>query len=1104
MADAIVTDVLARISADASNFVRNMGQAAGVADNFSKSLREAGNVAGGVNGSMYGLAESSAVVNKAMFAVGGAVTVATGAVVAFGVQSFQAAAQVNEMDVAMRAVGNATGLGYKALKEATIAIRNNGIEMASAQQMTLLYAKANLQLADASKIARVAQDLAVLSGSNSTDTAMRLTYAIMNQDTLMLRNIGITKTASDAYAEYARENNTVAKALTEAQKKQAITNMVIAEGAKVAGVYEAAMKEPAKVLRSFPRLINDIQVAVGQGLTQAFGPIILSAYNLTKQFSHMVREGGAFEPIVKAIGQAFTYMISPITKGIDAFKKFLEKIQRTSDLANSYRERVYGAVGATQKMNDKVETMAENFARFLPIVMAVAGAISTSFGASLLSGVPVLGSFLGMLNPIAVGLVILVATIPKVQEAFGRLISSVKPVLEFFKGFAVAVQGIFSGAVGILIGLINGLSNVFSNVFGWFKKHEGLLYSLGIGIGVVATAFGIYKGAITAWMGVQKAYIALQEAGILLTAWQVVAIGTLVGAIVYAWKNFETFRNVVTGVLDAVAKVVGSAIGFVLNSFASLLEAFARAMSIGGSFRDFFILAFNTIIKVVGYIIAGVLTHFASLVGAFGKIIGSSDDMREGLAKVFGGILDLGKTLASFLIRSLANVVGLFAGILEAVDGFGEGWEQGFNKIGKFISDFAKGVMGILGQLLKGVWGAAKSMVSGLVNAVKGIFTGANDSAQASANSISSWTNKTVGFAATGVKALRGIQRSLESTANKIEDFSGINVGRSLVNGLVDASNKASSVLTGMANSVLAFANKDWGTGIADTAVAAATVAAAWLRGVAGKVIDFTKDGFTKNLTEGIGDFMNLMDGFLGGMKDQLDKTTENLFDPVNSALDDVADGATDSAQKAADRLKRISDAAKSALEEIKKQAQDVLGFSENVKKAITDFGGIATLAPEQGVPVTAGMILDNMRQRLAKISEFGNNLRELARMGLNNTSLQELISAGPIAGGAMAKALVKEGESAISQVNALQSGISMAGTAIGDIATRSQYGMGIAEAQGIVGDTNIEIKEGAVQIVFGADVTAESRQEIRDTVNSAIKQALDDLAREIANQRTA
>jgi phage-related protein len=1103
VADAIVTDVLARISADASNFVRNMNQAAQSADNFGGSLKNAGNAMNGANQQIQQFSGTANIAHKSLMALGAVSAIAGGAMIAFGVKSFYAAAQINEMDVAMRAVGNSTGKGYTALREATIAVRDNGIEMAAAQQMVLLYAKANLELADAQKIARVAQDLAVLSGANSTDTAMRLTYAIMNQDTLMLRHIGITKTASDAFQEYAVANNTSAKALTESQKKQAITNMVIAEGAKVAGVYEAAMKEPAKVLRSYPRLFNEIQVAVGQGLTSAFGPLILSTYDALKAFTGLVREGGALTPILDSLGRAFTYMTAPMVKGMEALKGFLKRIQETRDVTQMYRERLLGVVGASNEMEIKTRKLSETLSQFLPIIIAVGTGLSIFFGKSLLSGIPILGSFLGGINPIIGALIALVLTVPPLQEAFVNLFKAFAPLKEIAMDVASAVGGILAFALASVIAIINGLASAISVVTNWMARNKEMVYALAIGIGVAVIAYQI----MTNWQRITAATSlflsnALKVLAVALS-WPVLVIATLVAAFVYLWQTSETFRNVMIQVIDTVAKVVGAGIAFVLNTFASLLEGFAKVMGQGGSLRDLFILVFNGIIKVVGFVLAGIITYFANLMTAFSSLISSTSFVGKAIRAVFSFIGDVIKNLIVYFIRAVANWIGLFAGLLEAVGEFGKGWNQGFNKIGEVVSKFAKGVFSILGKLLTGVFSAAKNLVKGIVDAIKGVFTGGNNSAEESAKKVGDWTDTVFKFASAGAKTLRGIEKGLNGTANKI---SKINIGNFVDDTITKLSNGAKAAgtfLKGIAKKITDFANKDWGTGVANALVKAATVAATWLRTAATNVLDFTQESFTKNLTEGISGFLDLVEGMFDAAGQTVSNEAETLFDPVTDAMDDIADGADSAAQKAAERLKRITEAAKSALMEIQKQAQEVLAFSDQVKKGINDFGGIASLAPDQGVPVTANMIIDNMRQRLAKITKFGSDLRALAGLGLNNASLQELIQAGPIAGGTMAAALLKEGQSAVTQVNTFQSGIDLAGSAVGDIAARSQFGMGIEEAKGVV-NTRIEVKEGAVQIVFGENIDSETKGDIRDAVQDAIKEALAELAREIANQRTA
>ena len=1101
MADAIVTDVLARISADASNFVRNMNQAAQSADAFGGSLRNAGTSMNGANQQIQSFAGGASLAHKTLVGLGAVSAIVGGAVVAFGIKSFYAAAQVNEMDVAMQAVGKSTGLGYKAMREATLAVRDNGIEMAAAQQMVLLYAKANLQLSDSSKVARVAQDLAVLSGANSTDTAMRLTYAIMNQDTLMLRHLGITKTASQAFEEYARSNNTSAKALTEYQKKQAITNMVIAEGAKVAGVYEAAMKEPAKVLRSFPRLFNEIQVAVGQGLTSAFGPLILSTYNATKAFTALVRDGGALTPIVDAIGRAFTYMVAPITAGMDALKKFLTKIQDTANTVKMYGDKLTAIGGSAGILERKTQALAETFAKFIPIIASVGTGLSILFGKSLLDGVPIVGNFVSKLNPFLGALVALVMTTPALQEALVNLFKAFAPLKDIAKEVAGALGGVLAFAVASVVAIINGLASVILKATTFMASHKDMVYALATGIGVAVIAYQLY----TNWATITKKAnellaFTLKNLAVAFSL-PVIAIVALVAAFVYLWRTSETFRNVIMQVIDTVAKVIGAGVAFVLNTFASLLEGFASVMRQGGAFRDLFILVFNSIIKIVGFVIAGIINYFADLLLAFSSVISSGSFLAKGFAAVFTFIGDIVKNVVVYAIKAFANWVGLFAGLLEAVGAFGEGVTEGFNKLGQVISEFGKNALKILGKLLTGVYNTAKDFVNTIVNAIKGVFKGGNNSAEEAARSIGNYTDIVFKFAKSGAGALRGIERGLNSTADKISSVNVGNFAEGVISGLSEGAKTAGTFLKGIAQKITDFANKDWGTGIADTLVNAALVASAWLRSAASSVLNFTQEGFTKNLTEGISGFLDLVEGMFTAADKVVGNEAETLFDPINNAMENIADGADGVAQRAADRLKRVTDAAKYALSEIQKQAQEVLAFSDQVKKGINDFGGIATLSPDQGVPVTANMIIDNMRQRLAKITKFGTDLRALAGLGLNNASLQELIQAGPIAGGAMAAALVKEGQSAVSQVNSFQSGINLAGSAIGDIASRSQFGMGTVEAQGVV-NTTIEVKEGAVQIVFGDNLDNETRSDIRETVNSAITEAMAQLARELANQR--
>jgi hypothetical protein len=138
---------------------------------------------------------SSTKLRGAMVGIGVGFGAAGAALITFSKRAFDAAARVEELDVALQAVGHSTGVGYEALNEAALAIKANGIEMEIAQKTALKFAQNNLELAKASEVARVAQDLAVIGALNSTDAFDRLTHAIVTGRSEVLKSVGIQKSA---------------------------------------------------------------------------------------------------------------------------------------------------------------------------------------------------------------------------------------------------------------------------------------------------------------------------------------------------------------------------------------------------------------------------------------------------------------------------------------------------------------------------------------------------------------------------------------------------------------------------------------------------------------------------------------------------------------------------------------------------------------------------------------------------------------------------------------------------------------------------------------------------------------------------------------------
>ena len=508
----------------------------------SKSLN---NFAGGVNQ----IGQKTNGFQKSLVGVGAAVAAVGYSFIKFSQQSFKVASGVAEMNVAMEAVGKSTGKGGKTIKDAAKDIRSMGIEMQASQEIAMLFVKGNIELSKASKVARVAQDLAVLSQSNSTDTARTLTYAIQTGNSMLLKSAGITKYASEAYAMYARELKVTESSLTATQRQMAITNMIIKEGAKVAGVYEAAMQEPGKVLRSFPRLLNDIQLEFGNVYLKGFGPAILAAYKLTDAFSKSIRSGGALNPVLKSMESAFAGLMKPLAEGIKQLTLLFQRIP---------------------KVSFNIQDMGKKIQNLVPVLIAGSTALSMFAGGRLLSAIPILKKFAGPLmkgGPLLAGLGILIAMSPKLRGVFFEIAGALKPLipafieigkvgLEVVSHLVTAFENIATSLQGSIVGAVQGLAVAFLGVA---KVVLPLISGLAQFVEFV-TRSGFIVNALAAFL-ISKLVLGFVLTNKAMIAFRTTMASTIAQAKVMQFQFATTFANMRANGVSTFASIKLASIG---------------------------------------------------------------------------------------------------------------------------------------------------------------------------------------------------------------------------------------------------------------------------------------------------------------------------------------------------------------------------------------------------------------------------------------------------------------------------------------------------------------------------------------------------------------
>jgi len=189
------------------------------------------------------------------------------------------AARTQVLGTVLHQVGKNAGYTSGELDQTVEKIKKLGITTQEARTAVVRFIQSELDVAAAAKLARTAQDLAVIAGQNSSEAFTTLTQAIVSQETMLLRQYGIVKGLVEIYGDYAKAHGLAANALDETAKKQAFLDAILEAGAKAAGTYEAAMGDAGKQLTSLPRYVEEAKNALGTAFLPMLGAVSMSSIN---------------------------------------------------------------------------------------------------------------------------------------------------------------------------------------------------------------------------------------------------------------------------------------------------------------------------------------------------------------------------------------------------------------------------------------------------------------------------------------------------------------------------------------------------------------------------------------------------------------------------------------------------------------------------------------------------------------------------------------------------------------------------------------------------------------------------------------------------------
>jgi hypothetical protein len=200
------------------------------------------------------------------------------------------AARYETLGVVVEVVGRNAGYTKAQMDTATDAIARQGITMVESRESATKLVQAHVDLKNATVLARIAQDAAVIGHLNSSDAFDRLVNGISRGNVLILRNIGINVNLQTAYRQMADELGKTTKELTENERVQARLNAVVERGADIAGTYEAAMGTAGKQITSMQRYIQDLKTVVGEAFLEVLTVSVMALTDHLKDANKEVSE----------------------------------------------------------------------------------------------------------------------------------------------------------------------------------------------------------------------------------------------------------------------------------------------------------------------------------------------------------------------------------------------------------------------------------------------------------------------------------------------------------------------------------------------------------------------------------------------------------------------------------------------------------------------------------------------------------------------------------------------------------------------------------------------------------------------------------------------
>lgn len=151
---------------------------------------------------------------------------------------------------------------------------------------------------------------------------------------------------------------------------------------------------------------------------------------------------------------------------------------------------------------------------------------------------------------------------------------------------------------------------------------------------------------------------------------------------------------------------------------------------------------------------------------------------------------------------------------------------------------------------------------------------------------------------------------------------------------------------------------------------------------------------------------------------------------------------------KAQDRVAASLDKARDKLRQLTEERRQ---YAQTIKDSVLSFGSVIGLGAQEDGSVVVSSLIDQLKGRVNDAKRFSDLVQTLQSQGLNRTSIEQMLQAGPEAALATAEAIASGGQAAVDEINALTSQLAQSGGQLGDEMASRYFDAGVKAAEGVV-----------------------------------------------------